>query len=186
MPNWCRTTYVFHGPASDINLLFSKIKTFTNGCLTDKSETGFGNRWLGNILVGVGLEHAVNSADPTQRLSCRGEITFINDSIGSADTSFRLCTITAWIPMPQMWDVIIKKLNLHIEFTFQSVELGCEVYCMYDPYGYNDFPGEIIIRSAAYEDDRVANLTGCYLEADALVSYDAYINSYYTEGSDKT
>ena len=168
MPNWCNTTYVFHGPADNINALYNKIKAFTDGSLTNKTKTDFGDMWLGNILIGAGLSHTIDATNPTQRLSCRGTIDYIEDDIEKTATSFRLNTETAWIPMPQMWAVVIQKLQLDIGFTFQADEPGCEIYCIYDPRGYKDFTDDIVIESASDTDNNIADISGYYSEKDAV------------------
>lgn len=164
MPNWCNTCYKFHGPANDIDKLYDTIKTATDGSLTDTIENGFGDTWLGNILIKTGLKHTISSKKPENALSCRG-IVMLGEK---TDTTLSLSTDTAWQPMPQMWAVIIRKLNLNIEFSFSAEEPGNGLYYVYDPHKYNDFPEDIVIGSESDTDDNILDISGHYSEKAAI------------------
>lgn len=137
MPNWCMTTYHFHGDYNSLVFLHDKITEWI-----DKNWTGtdFGKDWLGNILYGAGLQDRIDNPDPEKRLCCRGTLVDISDVDKNGTLS--LYTETAWVPMGKMWEEVIKVLGLNVGFIFEAEEPGCDLYQIYNPHCYEDFDDE--------------------------------------------
>ena len=134
MPNWCYTTYHFHGKHNDLAIFRDKIIEWTS---TGFTKTDFGDPWLGNILHGAGLQERIDNADLDKRLSCRG--TMMDISEVEKDNILEVYTETAWVPMGKMWQEVIKVLGLDIGFAFEAEEPGCNLFWIYDPKNYGDF-----------------------------------------------
>ena len=134
MPNWCFTQMIFHGEKDEIKDFHSKIEEWTS---KNYEENGFGVKWLGNVLHGAGLGHRIDSE--TDRISCRGDITYIGEVDaydGAMEATFNLDTETAWCPMCEMWTEVINAVGYKtIGFSYCAEEPGLEIYETYDPYG---------------------------------------------------
>lgn len=131
MPNWCSTTFKFHGSEKDLEIFDKKITEWTSKSYT---ESDFGSEWLGNILYGAGLQDRIDNPDPEKYLACRGNIV----GWTSGGKVMDMWVESAWVPMAKMWVEVIKVLGLNIDFSFSAEEPGCELYWNYDP-GYGDF-----------------------------------------------
>lgn len=139
MPNWCYTDIHFEGNKKDIEALYEFIEDcdkhpeqFKN---TQYATTGFGNFWLGYPLIKAGFLNNIDNAN--DRIRCRGRIIYSEMDKSNNDENryyISLTTETAWEPMLQMWNKIIKKLNLNsIKFCAKAEEIGCQIYKIYDP-----------------------------------------------------
>lgn len=151
MPNWCSTTFVFHGDGEEIETLYKFIDHAIDQNRTDNSTSDFKAAWLGNILLDLGIdkEDVCHGDDPHYR--CRGwieDVMFdeIGDDIyelrryGDDTYELRLYTETAWDVMDEMWELTIEKLGLKsIKFSFCAEEEGCGYYVKHNAEGYNDF-----------------------------------------------
>lgn len=150
MPNWCFTQMIFHGEKKEIEDFHNKIEEWTS---KNYEANGFGTGWLGNVLHGAGLGDRVDSE--TNRLRCRGDITFIGEIDtydDGGETTFNLDTETAWGPMTVMWSEVINIMGYKtIGFSYCAEEPGCEIYEIYDPYG--DFEDEYYVDSFVDGDD---------------------------------
>lgn len=131
MPNWCSTTFKFHGSEKDLEIFDKKITEWTS---QNYADNGFGSEWLGNVLYGAGLQDRIDNPDPEKCLSCRGNIV----GWTSGGKVMDMWVESAWVPMAKMWVEVIKVLGLNIDFSFSAEEPGCELYWNYDP-GYGDF-----------------------------------------------
>lgn len=69
MPNWCSNEERIIGPKNEIVPLFQNIRKWTS---KNYRENGFGNLWLGNIVLGAGFEVDGNSENC---LRCRGALS---------------------------------------------------------------------------------------------------------------
>lgn len=166
MPNWCSTTYRFHGTEEELNTLNNKIREWTSRSVM---KTDFGDAWLGNILIGAGLKDRIDNADSSLKIRCRGTLVDINEpSHINGNWFFDLWTETAWAPMAKMWCVVIKTLGLKtVDFSFIAEESGCDVYLIYDPNNHKDFTdNEVYID--AYGDNEAENICGYYKTQDAI------------------
>lgn len=134
MPNWCLTQMIFHGEKEELNDLHNKIEKWASGKLY---ENDFGSTWLGNILIGAGLENRIDS--DVDQLRCRGYITYLGEVESFKDSdeaTFNLDTETAWAPMCLMWSEVIHTLGYKsIGFSYCAEEPGFGIYDIYDPYG---------------------------------------------------
>ena len=166
MPNWCSTAFVFHGSKEEVELLNAKINEWTSKSFI---KTGFGDPWLGNVLIGAGLKDRIDNFDQNLALRCRGSITDISDVEQAGDNySFRIDTETAWVPMAKMWEAVINVLNLStVWFTFCAEECGCEIYWIYDPRNYGDFAVDQV-HIDSYGNDELEELDGYYTTDDAI------------------
>lgn len=165
MPNWCFTNIIFHGSKSEIEDFHNKIEKWTS---QNPWNAGFGNDWLGNVLIGAGFEDRIDSE--SDRIRCRGSITFMEvDSCDDSDEALLYVdTETAWAPMCKMWEEVINKLEYKtIGFSYIAEEPGMAVYEICDPYG--DFPDRYYIDIYLEEEDE---------QNEALMKI--YDDRYYT------
>lgn len=132
MPNWCWTSYVFHGPKDQVDIfkgtLFRAIKKHP-------IENGFGDNWLGNVLAVIGIDEdiIVSSGNRTEYY-CRGSFDVIDEVVYSNDpndvnsellSDLYVDTTTAWGPMPNVWDRVIEKYSLdRVGYSYRSEEEG--------------------------------------------------------------
>lgn len=164
MPNWCWTTIKFRGAEEEVKKLYDLIDrsmqdnlpavTLDNGRVV--SESDFGDRWLGNCLYMVGIDVL---ADEYAGLRCRGEISdYFSPEKVDDEWFIEVFTETAWVPMVQMWKVIIDKMGLKtIKLSFCAEEEGNALYWIYDPdeiSNYDDVKIDFCYESeSGYTDD---------------------------------
>lgn len=139
MPNWVYTTYVFRSKEKELILDFqNKLSTWTKEETLSKDAWNGSPYWLGNILLHAGFGHDNKLSNFTE-CRYRGAI----DEIGEVEEGnlrgerffyFRVITETAWIEMPKMWDMIVKKLYPDkMEFGFIAQEECYEFVDRYSP-----------------------------------------------------
>lgn len=118
MPNWCTTEYTFYGSAESLKYLYDKMED-TFDTLLVKSD--FGHSWLGNLLKHCGLD----LDELPSNVRYRGDIVdfFLDDYDDPSNLIVQ--TSTAWVPMVNMWDIIIDKLYLDLSYVYTAEELGC-------------------------------------------------------------
>lgn len=158
MPNWCFTNITMTGQIEKVQFLHDKIKEWTS---KDYAQNGFGNNWLGNIVLGSGIATEEN-IDKRDAPRCRGtiinlEIDFLDPcAIGfyfglmkQQNAALKIQTETAWNPMMKMWSMINERYNLNLNIVYSAEELGCELYLTNDP----DIAGTYIID--AYDMDEI-------------------------------
>lgn len=105
MPNWCSTKIEFTGNFADLTDLHNKIVQYTS---SNAETSGFGEPWLGNVLIGFGFGDRINN--PENIIRCRGWIDDIGNVTDRQDkSSFDIFAETAWIPMIKMWREIIAR-----------------------------------------------------------------------------
>lgn len=155
MPNWCSTTFVFHGDGEELETLYKFIDHAIDQNRTDNSTSDFKAAWLGNILLDLGIdkEDVCHGDDPHYR--CRGWIEDVMfDEIGDDIHELRLYTETAWDVMDEMWELTIEKLGLKsINFSFCAEEPGCGYYIKRNAPDHNDFPEKVYIDAYLYGDE---------------------------------
>lgn len=151
MPNWCYSTIVFRGDAQEVRTLYNLLddcETHPEQFANSKyPKTDFGSKWLGYPLVKVGLQDCIDSANAERNLKCRGEILDFeyHRYENSDEADLMIQTYTAWCPMIQMWNAILKKLNLNsVKFCVEAEEPGCEIYVIYNPDNLDYFDNEEI------------------------------------------
>lgn len=142
MPNWCFTNITMTGQIEKVQFLHDKIKEWTS---KDYAQNGFGNSWLGNIVLGSGIA-SEEDIDKRDNPRCRGtiinlEIDFLDPcAIGfyfgltrQQNAALKIQTETAWNPMMKMWSMINERYNLGLDITYTAEESGCELYLTNDP-----------------------------------------------------
>lgn len=158
MPNWCSTTFKFHGSEKDLEIFDKKITEWTSKSYT---ESDFGSEWLGNILYGAGLQDRIDNPDPEKYLACRGNII----GWSSGEKVVEMWVESAWVPMAKMWVEVIKSLGLNIDFTFSAEEPGCDLFWIYDPNGRGDWDLDQIYIDAEFDGKSFCDYT---TEEDAI------------------
>ena len=125
MPNWCVTDFTFVGSRKDIEVFKSVLDRYT---ATSRVKNGFGDKWLGNIVICEGENH--------NKIHCRGEITYIEDIYEDPDNKenaiFELQTWTAWEPCFTVFNLVLRRFP-SIKYYFYSEEPGGELYLTNDP-----------------------------------------------------
>ena len=148
MPNWCSTDIYFTGDTESITDLFNKVTEYTS---KEFMKSSFGPMWLGNVVLGFGIETAENISHKSS-VRCRGSINHISDiKETDNDHEFFIQTETAWEPMLKMWTEIIKRNysdedgNPKITITYLAYEPGNGLYCTNDMerFGANKFDYDI-------------------------------------------
>ena len=132
MPNWCYTDFVFEGEKKQIETLYE----FLDDSTSRKGLTnGFGNSWMGNIPYRLGLDYNF--------YQCRG--TVANLELFD-EGSIHLETETAWAPMTEVFDLVIKTLKLvSIKYAYRATEPGCELYQIHDPDSLGSYDDENVV-----------------------------------------
>lgn len=126
MPNWCSTNYTIEGPKEELESLKEKILTWTSEKTCPKPE--YGNNWLGNIVLGAGLDK--------EKTEYRGYIECLDDVCENEDTyTLTFQTETAWTAMNDMWYKILAKYAPHCTLYYSSEEPGCEYFVKNDELG---------------------------------------------------
>ncbi|MCL2797637.1 MAG: hypothetical protein FWD58_06250 [Firmicutes bacterium] len=159
MPNWCQTYIHFY--SDDPNLLKDyqeRLQEVYDAQAT--VENGFGGGWLGDF-VNTLLAPEFNTESENFDLRCRGNLDDapcadeIHFDEGNRIYNFAISTETAWAPMIQMWDLILKKYyGDKIKLAFTAEESGMGVYENYDPEGLFGFSNFILDTCVEGEYDR--------------------------------
>lgn len=125
MPNWCYTNITIrHESETEVRKLEVLINGWTN---RNYMENGFGNKWLGNVVLGSGVG-TVDTSRETD-LSCRGSIV---DYYRSGN-ELVISTETAWSPMMKMWVKILEKYLPDAEIIYNADECGMGINDTNDP-----------------------------------------------------
>ena len=165
-------------PRNEIVPLFQSIRKWTS---KNYRENGFGNLWLGNIVLGAGFEVDGNSENC---LRCRGALSrepeLYDDEEGASYISF--ASETAWDPVNAMWEKVLACHAPNCKYLFRSEECGMGYYATNDREG-RFFPEDFLVdccianpalapdgidemERAAYEDD-VLDFLQKFLETDS-------------------
>ena len=144
MPNWCLTTYRFHGNENDIKELFDFAEHAVSTEREDNVNTsGFSTYWLGNLIIDLVLGDNIDNGKGDE-YRCRGWITDIYRDLDPTEGT--IVTETAWDEMPEMWNLIIREKHLDsVSFSYMAEESGMGYYVKYNAPGYNDFAEKIFI-----------------------------------------
>lgn len=135
MPNWCSTNYTIEGPKKELKSLKEKILTWTSPKTCPRPKNG--ENWLGNIVLGAGLD--------IEKIECRGIIECLSDVETNDDTStLTFQTETAWTAMNEMWYQILAKYAPNCTLYFSSEEPGCEYFVKNDEEG-KYYPEEFLV-----------------------------------------
>lgn len=134
MPNRCSTHIIFSGDEEALRDFYNKLNTYTSKDFISVSN-GFGETWLGNIVVGFGGNY--------KETDCRGYIENLEDEIDINGTVI-MDTETAWAPCIDMFDDIIQKNYLDkdglgkILLDYIAEEFGCGVYITNNFMAFSD------------------------------------------------
>lgn len=143
MSNWCVTEFMFYADTEEgkhqLADFAKRLDYAVHNPKSSKELQGFGDFWLGNVLLEFCPDCAKFDGDvfickyKDKDIECRGSISYISqsgDSI-SGDTldTLYMSTETAWVPMPDMWNVIFLTCNYtDIKYVFQAEEPNDDVF----------------------------------------------------------
>lgn len=165
MANWCYTNYTFYGRVEDMVKFGDLIDSAASSGLYD-------------CLTAAGL----NSDD----FRCRGAVIYCDYDHDEAvaisekhpDDGYEIVldTETAWVPMPLVWDAIIKTLGVDIKFCYMAEEPGMDLYEIYDPHCIGRYDGtDYAVTTCVEEED--AELLTPFLE---VLGMDWYETTYFS------
>lgn len=119
MPNWCYTQYVFIGSSKELDRLERNISRWTESLSV---PNGFGKNRLGNIVAGAGFSQ--------KEIPCRGILCnmYRKSDLEMETPRLHIDTETAWVPMHELWNRLIKKYSPGYRFLYYSEEPGCGIY----------------------------------------------------------
>lgn len=126
MPNWCCNSEIIAGPKEEVEKLRDLIEEWTS---KNYVENGFGLEWLGNIVIGAGF--MIYDDDPEHGFHCRGnlsDVLEIEEGTDGEDWKLHFQSLTACIPMPEMWYAIVAKYAPHCNYYYFSEEHGNLLY----------------------------------------------------------
>lgn len=148
MPNWCRTSYTFYTDTEkgreQLADFYNKLTASISGkhlCIT---KSDFGNKWLGNVIHAFTpqfLKLMPDNAICTYEgydVRFRGSVI---DIMTHGDNEVLVITETAWGPMTEMWDMILKSCGYdNISYVYQAEESNNGLFVTNDKTGrfYND------------------------------------------------
>lgn len=125
MPNWCETKiFINYENEKKLKQLESKINSWMQ---TNYLENDFGREWLGNIVGNSGIG-TVNE-NPEFDVRCRGWL----EDMRVEDNQHILQVETAWIPMLNMWVLLLDKYLPDAEIIYRAEECGMGIYDTNDP-----------------------------------------------------
>lgn len=131
MPNWCNSSIRIVGDKEEIADLYQKLQS-----LHEREEplveNGFGNLYLGCVV-------SLFDGDPN-KIECRGEIEFMEQN---GNHAIEMVTMTAWGPMPEVWDFVFKQYPSMKQY-WRSEEGGMCLYFTNDVDG-DYFPEKYVI-----------------------------------------
>ena len=139
MPNWCHTNYAVWGELHELKKLKSRLEAAQKYI---KTESDFGQYWLGNILVSMRLLPLkdVRKGIIPGNLHCRGSIEnseFVIDRLPDKSGGryyFTFETETAWGPMTGLWEAVLGKFKT-LKHVYAAEECGCELFINTDEEG---------------------------------------------------
>lgn len=125
MPNWNSTQYRILGERNQVENIFNKFQQVLHtDRRAEKDHSTFlpDPTWLGYVAQGL------LDIDPeTEKIPCRGEISWIDDTITNkeeSDAYFELSTETAWSDCRELFYLLSEKYDVQI--LFFTTEFGCE------------------------------------------------------------
>ena len=127
MPNWCSTKFTFYGNKDEIIKFHDRLNRILDGI--DHTPNEFGVLWLGNILIDYGFDW--------EDAPCRGNADDLADDviIEGDEAYFGLNVTSAWVPLTEMWDLIIKKEYPSIKYVHLAIEPGLGIFINTDTSG---------------------------------------------------
>ena len=138
MPNWCFTDIKMTGEKEKVQFLHDKIEEWTS---KNYMQNGFGNTWLGNIVLGSGIatEEDIDKHDAPR---CRGSIVYTDiDLFDTNNAELTVQTETAWNPMMKMWSMINEQYDRAKNILSEHKE------------GHNELAELLVQREVIFADD---------------------------------
>lgn len=159
MPNWCGSSIRIVGDKEEIADLFQKLQSL-NEREEPLVENGFGKLWLGCVVSLFG-------GDPDV-VNCRGEIEYLEQN---GDHEIEMVTMTAWGPMPEVWDLVFEKYPSLTQY-WRSEEPGMCEYLTNDVNG-DYFPEKYMIYDCASGTDYAEDDKDLFDKVAELVDVDS-------------
>jgi len=127
MPNWCDTKFVFYGNKNEILEFYNRLKRILDS--PNHISNKFKKSWLGNILMDYGFDW--------ENAPCRGNVDDIADdvTVEGNEACFSLNTTSAWSPLTEMWDLILKKEYPSVKYVYLAIEPGAGIFINTDTSG---------------------------------------------------
>lgn len=130
MPNWADTTYKCVGDLKEVRELHEILEKMNNR-KEPKHPNGFGNLWLGELVIELGYDW--------EKYPCRGEITYYEHDEGMLTIN----QYTAWCEQEGVREAIQTKFP-SIKVYYMEEEPGCDVYYTNDLSG-DFFPEKYLL-----------------------------------------
>jgi hypothetical protein len=125
MSNLCSTTITINGDSDDVERLGNLIEKAQEQLYINTMSKG---RWLGNICIFSGISSVNDAINGKPR--CKGEIDCFDCY---DDNSLTIYTSTAWVPMLEMWKLIIDKHFPKMDIIYSCEEPSQGLYWTNDP-----------------------------------------------------
>ena len=139
MANNCFTDYIIEGDRKELQSLYKALKRIDTKAELKKTS-GFGGRWLGNLVTELGGDW--------QKVYCRGTIEWYE----MEDDQLKLTTDTAWVPMNEVFDFICEKFP-GLSYYYQAEEPGCDLFWTNDSAGIHFCRYLVRICKDGYDDE---------------------------------
>ncbi|MFR9545659.1 MAG: hypothetical protein SNJ29_08800 [Rikenellaceae bacterium] len=142
MANNCSTCHKIFGDKEEIAKFYEKLSNlqqinseyYQKWCKARREDTPLPEYppeitqntcclWLGDIVSHFGGDN--------ESVPCRGTMDTLELM---SDNVIWIVTDTAWCPMPEVWDVVLKDYP-SLKFYYLAEECGCEIYINSDPTG---------------------------------------------------
>lgn len=124
MPNWCFTSVTIHSTKENLDIIEREL---VNATSTNPVKADFGNTWLGNLLLYIGMdEDSVVHGD----IRCRGSM---EDFLRQDDETIDCVIYSAWSPHIQCICKFVDHYVDDAEIIYTAEEPGCELYWTNDP-----------------------------------------------------
>jgi len=184
MPNWCYTNISFNSEnKNDLEKLYNFIEKATSNKSKYADVSDFGSNWLGNILLECDLMTLDDVKNDKVPCRCRGSIIYVDIT----EDQVIVDTETAWVPMMQVWQRVVEKLNLDdVDIIYTAEEPGCELYLTNDPvvdgtymiefFADNDHEENIFNRIFGSDDDRLYELSQKDIDSYTLKAKEIFPN----------
>lgn len=169
MPNWCYTDAIVMTTNDDAELAKSICEKLSEWMHEPENDpkSGFGNGWLGNLLVNSGVVDSYELLAECD-VQCRGEILDIVRDGSQVNVSMS----TAWNPMLEPLCLALEKNFSKDSFNviYSSEEPGLELYLTND----EDRIGRYIVEITDEASDAIKNVfyEECYYNENDYDEYD--------------
>lgn len=139
MANNCFTDYIIEGDRKELQTLYEALQRIDTKAEL-KTTSGFGGRWLGNLVTELGGDW--------QKVYCRGTIEWYE----MENDQLKITTDTAWVPMNEVFDFICEKFP-GLTYYYQAQEPGCDLFWTNDTAGIHFCRYVVRICKDGYDDE---------------------------------